>query len=217
MTVSTLLNLKQIQLSPGSEISLTNLSWEQYQAFLNELGDDRTTRVAYNQGILILSMPSKRHEIINRLLAQIIVTLAEALGVRLRNLGSATFNREDLDRGIEPDSCFYIQNAHQIIGLNPTIPENLPPDLAIEVDIISNSSSKLSIYQALGVPELWAFQDNAVTIRVLSADRYLEVAQSTAFPNVTATQLNQWIQLLETTDDLTVIRSVRAFAQRSIG
>ncbi|MBW4582341.1 MAG: Uma2 family endonuclease [Tildeniella nuda ZEHNDER 1965/U140] len=217
MTLSTLLNLSQIQLAPGSSISLMNIPWEQYQDFLNELGDDRITRIAYNQGTLTLSMPSKLHEIVNRLLAQIIVTLAEELGIGLRNLGSATFNREDLDRGIEPDSCFYIQNAHRIIGLNPTIPENLPPDLAVEVDITSNSASKLSLYKALGIPELWAFQGNVMTIHILSNDRYLQVAQSQAFPSVTATQLNQWIQILETADDITVIRSVRAFAQRSVG
>ncbi|WP_162422349.1 Uma2 family endonuclease [Myxacorys almedinensis] len=61
--------------------------------------------------------------------------------MQLRELESTRFEREDLDRGIEPDSCFYIQNADRIVGLNPTIPNDLPPDLAIEVDITSRSSN----------------------------------------------------------------------------
>lgn len=210
MTSSTLL-ISQIQLAPGSSISLPNVSWEQYQVFLEELGEDRATRVAYNHGIFTLSMPSKLHEIVNRLLAKIIFALAEEFGMSLRDLGSATHNREDLERGIEPDSCFYIQNAGRVLGLNPTIPDNLPPDLAIEVDITNDSSGKRSIYQALGVPELWTFEDGAVIIRVLTDSQYVITSKSQAYPIVTVEQLNQWVQMLNTTDDITVIRSVREF------
>lgn len=84
MTTSALLRINQIQLTPGNSILLTDVSWEQYQAFLKELGGDRTTRIAYSQGDLTIFMPSKLHEIVNRLLAKIIVTLAVELGISLR-------------------------------------------------------------------------------------------------------------------------------------
>ncbi|MBW4542615.1 MAG: Uma2 family endonuclease [Myxacorys chilensis ATA2-1-KO14] len=211
MSSSTLLHISQIQLAPGSSISLSDVSWTQYQAWLIELGDHRAVRFAYNQGTLTLTMPSQLHEIINRLLAKIIVAIAEELNLRLRELGSTRFEREDLDRGIEPDSCFYIQNADRIVGLNPIIPDDLPPDLAIEVDITSSSSNKLKIYQAFGFPELWTFQSGTVTIRVLDDSQYVNVSTSKAFPIVTTDQLNEWVKLLETTDDLTVVRAVRQF------
>jgi Uma2 family endonuclease len=215
MTTSTQLSIHQIQLTPGSSIVLTDVSWDQYQGFLEELGGDRVTRFAYNKGTLSIVMPSKLHEIVNRLLAKIIVALAEELGISLREMGSATVDRADLNRGIEPDSSFYIQNATQITGLNPTIPNNLPPDLAIEVDITHSSSNKLSIYQALGIPELWVFQQEMVSIQILSGSQYVERSHSRAFPTVTSTQINQWIQLLETADDIAVIRAVRAFVRNS--
>lgn len=47
-------------------IVLPNISWQTYQAMLADMGDHRATRIAYNQGILTIKMPSKLHEIINR-------------------------------------------------------------------------------------------------------------------------------------------------------
>jgi Uma2 family endonuclease len=152
---------------------------------------------------------------VNRLLAKIIVALAEELGISLREMGSTTVDRSDLGRSIELDSSFYIQNANQVIGLNPTIPPNLPPDLAIAVDITNSSSNKLNIYQALGVPELWIFQQGKVNIQILIDSQYIEHSNSRAFPTVTSAQIIQWIQMLETADDITVIRAVRAFARNS--
>lgn len=69
-------------------------------------------------------------------------------------------------QGIEPDSCFFIQNAELVQGLNPEMPPNLAPDLAVEVDIASASDKKLSIYQALGVPELWL--DSSGKVKILN-------------------------------------------------
>ncbi|NDJ16840.1 hypothetical protein [Myxacorys almedinensis] len=76
MTTSTLLHISQIQLAPRSSILLSEVSWTQYQAWLLELGDNRATRFAYNQGTLTLTMPSQLHELVNRLLAKIIVAIA---------------------------------------------------------------------------------------------------------------------------------------------
>jgi Uma2 family endonuclease len=164
MPVALATPLSQIVLSPGSAMTVTGLTWPQYQLLLTELGEDRATRLAYHNGVLEVRMPGKLHEIVNRLLSKIVFALAEELGLEMVDLGSMTWNREDLDKGIEPDSCFYLQNAAQVQGLNPDIPADLPPDLAIEVDIASGSSNKLPIYQALGVPELWVYREGKVQI-----------------------------------------------------
>ncbi|NDJ16842.1 hypothetical protein [Myxacorys almedinensis] len=41
--------------------------------------------------------------------------------------------------------------------------------------------------------------------------QYANVAISKAFPIITTDKLNEWVQMLETTDDLTVVRAVRQF------
>ena len=60
--------------------------------------------------------------------------MAEELGVDVYDLGSTTFEREDLERGFEPDSCFYIQNEERIRGKDRINLEVDPlPDLVIEM------------------------------------------------------------------------------------
>lgn len=137
--------------------------------------------MAYSDGSLELRRPSKLHEIVNRLLSKIIFALAEELGLAIVDLGSATWNREDLDKGIEPDSCFFIQNAGLVQGLNPEISPNLSPDLAVEVDIASTSHKKLAIYQALSVPGLWLDVNGRMKILDLRDEQIREVGRSLAF------------------------------------
>lgn len=193
-------------------MTVSGLSWQHYQLLLAEFGDDRATRLAYSNGSLEVRMPSKLHEIVNRLLSKIIFALAEALELEIVDLGSTTWNREDLDQGIEPDSCFFIQNAGLIQGLNPDIPLNLSPDLAVEVDIASASDQKLPIYQALGVPELWLYSNSKVKILDLRGEQIQELASSLAFSTLSTEQLQTWIELRETATDLTVVKAVRQFA-----
>lgn len=158
-------------------------------------------------------MPSQIHEIVNRLLSKIIFALAEELGLEIVDLGSTTWNREDLGKGIEPDSCFFIQNAHLVQGLNPEIRPDLSPDLAIEVDIASASDKKLVIYQALRVPELWVYSKGKIRILDLRDTQIRDVENSIAFSTVSAERLQAWINLRESGTDLMVVRAVRQFCQ----
>ncbi|WP_083637111.1 Uma2 family endonuclease [Leptolyngbya sp. 'hensonii'] len=124
-----------------------------------------------------------------------------------------TLNRSDLGKGVEPDSCFYIQNAQAGQGLGATIPADLPPDLAVEVDIANRSDSKLNIYQAMGVPEVWLYQQGEVKIKELQDGVYVDGVTSRSFPAIGVEQLNQWLQLRKTGTDLTVVRAVRQFCR----
>jgi Uma2 family endonuclease len=105
------LELEDFQGKVTQNIVLPNVSWQTYKALLADMGDHRASRLTYDQGILQIKMPSKLHEIINRLLARIITTLTEELELNVVDLGSTILDREDLEKGAEPDTCFYIQNA----------------------------------------------------------------------------------------------------------
>ncbi|MDX2099605.1 MAG: Uma2 family endonuclease [Leptolyngbyaceae cyanobacterium bins.59] len=213
MTAVLATPISQIELAPGSAIRIDGVTWESYIALLQELGDDRPTRVAYEDGVLEIRMPGQSHEAANRVLASIALTLAEEFGFEFNDLGSMTMNRPQLRKGVEPDSCFYIQNAQAGQGLGETISSDLPPDLALEVDIANRSDSKLSIYQAMGVPEVWLYQREQVKIKHLENGLYLDALSSRAFPAVSADQLTQWLDLRRTGTDLTVIRAVRQFCR----
>jgi Uma2 family endonuclease len=207
VTVAIATPLSNIELTPGSAMQISGVNWESYIALIQELGDTRSTRIAYTNGVLEIRMPGQQHESINRVLAAIALTLAEELGFEF------TINRPELSKGLEPDSCFYIQNAQAGQGLDITISNDLPPDLALEIDIAHRSDTKLSIYQALSVPEVWLYQRDQLKIKHLNQGQYVDALTSHAFPTISANQLNQWLELRRTGTDLTVVRAVRQFCR----
>jgi Uma2 family endonuclease len=213
VTVAIATPLSKIELTPGSAMQISGVNWESYIALMQELGDTRSTRIAYANGVLEIRMPGQQHEVLNRTLAAIVLTLAEELGYDFNDLGSMTINRPELSKGLEPDSCFYIQNAQAGQGFGTAIANDLPPDLALEIDIAHRSDTKLSIYQALSVPEVWLYQGDQVKIKHLDRGQYVEALTSRAFPLISSNQLNQWLELRRSGTDLTVVRSVRQFCR----
>lgn len=180
MVLALAIPVSDIELAPGSAIRLKDVTWQGYLSLLRDLGDRRATRLTFNDGVLEIRMSRQLHETINRVLAAIILTLAEMLDLPFNNLGSTRLNRPDLVQGIEPDSFFYIQNAQDGQGMVENT--DLPPDLAIEVDIASSSAQKLSIYGAMGVGEIWLYEQEQLAIKVLQGDgQYAEAQKSVAF------------------------------------
>ncbi|MEL6325897.1 MAG: Uma2 family endonuclease [Cyanobacteria bacterium J06626_23] len=199
---------------PTQVVVLPNISWQTYQAMLADMGDHRATRLAYNLGVLTLKRPSKLHEIVNRLLARIVTALTEELGLDVVNVGSTTLNREDLKKGVEPDTGFYIQNAALLEGLDPEIPDNLPPDLVVEVAITSPSTARTQIYQALGVLEVWRYtQRQGLVMYQLQSGTYIRQDTSLAFSTLSTQQLNLFLAQRQTQSENQVIRAVRDWAK----
>ena len=52
-----------------------------------------------------------------------------------------------------------------------------PPDLVLEVDITHPSLDKLSIFAAVGVPEVWRYDGERVRMLALAGDSYVERVQ----------------------------------------
>jgi len=191
-------------------VVLRNISWQTYQALLVELGNHRSARLAYDCGLLEISMPSDLHEIIKHLLERIIVALTEELGLKIRGVGSVTLDREDLQKGVEPDSGFYIQNATRIRGQRLDLYTGPPPDLVIEVDITSSSKRRLAIYKQLGVPEVWRCTQRRLQIYQLQGEEYVVCDYSPTFPQVSGRILKQFVDRVEQTDDdNAIVRQLR--------
>ena len=75
------------------------------------MGKYRTTRLELTtRGTLEIMTPLMPHEHNNRLLEHLVFALAEELNLNLKSTGSVTCKRQDLAKGVEPDSSFYIQN-----------------------------------------------------------------------------------------------------------
>lgn len=78
--------------------------------------------------------------------------------MRVKTLGSTTRDREDLDRGAEPDNGYYIQSQPLVAGRAIDLEVAPPPDLVLEVDINHTDIDKNALYAAIGVPEFWRFK-----------------------------------------------------------
>src|SRR5262245_37853905 len=136
-------------------ILLQNVPWETYVQ-LRDVSENDHIRMTYDRGTLELMSPLSIHEWYGRILGRCVETATMELGIDIRSGGSTTFRREDLERGLEPDECYYILNEPRVRGKdNLDLSVDPPPDLAIEVDVTRTSTGKMTIYAAIGIPELW--------------------------------------------------------------
>jgi Uma2 family endonuclease len=197
-------------------VVLQNISWQTYKSLLADLGEHRSSRLIYDRGILEIKMPSDLHELIKHLLERIVIALTEELNLSIKGFGSVTLDREDLEQGVEPDSCFYIQNADRIQGLNLDITTNPPPDLVIEVDITSSSSRRFNVYKSLQIPEVWRYTKQGLTFYQLQDREYVVCDFSPTFPIISTTVITQFLQQRETADDNTAIRALRKWLQERL-
>lgn len=198
-------------------VLLNNISWETYERLLADHADSSSPRFTYDRGMLEIMVVSARHEIPNRLIAQIVEVIAEEMDLDIANLGSTTFRREEFKRGFEPDSCFYIQNEERIRGkieIEPGV--DPPPDLIIEVDITSPSLDRFPIYARFGVPELWRYDGEKLAIFKLENGEYAEAAQSIALPPLTSESLTHFVEEGLTLKRTTWVRKLREWARSNL-
>lgn len=174
------LQLRQLDVPPGQRLLLHDVSWAEFEAILEELGEHRGSRIAYNNGLLEIMAPLPEHESDKEIIGDLLKALLEELDIEFLTLGSTTFKNSEMLKGIEPDQCFYIQLEAAVRGkkrLELTI--DPPPDLALEVDITSRTHPET--YAALGVPELWQRVGQTIRIYHLQDGKYVEVSESPTF------------------------------------
>ena len=178
-----LLALEQIIVPPGHQLLLKNVTWQQFQDILKSLGERRSARLSYSQGMLEIMTPLPEHEDDKVIIGDLVKAILEEMDIEFRSLGSTTFENEAMRQAVEPDDCFYIQNEAKIRGkkrLNLEI--DPPPELAIEIDITSRT--KFNNYQELGVTELWRYNGKKLEINILQSGRYVQSQTSLNFPNL---------------------------------
>jgi Uma2 family endonuclease len=135
--------------------------------------------------------------------------LAEELDLPLKEFGSVTLNRNDIKKGAEPDSSFYIKNADRIQGNKIDIPVDPPPDLIIEVDITNSSTRSFAVYQQLGITEIWRYKNKNVKIFQLQDGDYIECEFSSIFTMLSGDVLGDFLQMSSTENSTKIVRAVR--------
>jgi Uma2 family endonuclease len=197
---------------------LQAVGWQAYETVLKALGDRSGVRLTYDRGDLELMSPSYEHETAASLLGRFIELLTLELKIPIKAGGSTTFRRQDLDRGLEPDRCFYVQHAVHLRGRREIdLSRDPPPDLAIEVDITSSSLDRLGIYAALGVPEVWRYDGEALHVYHRRSDgTYAEGQGSLAFPFLPVTELVTFLRQGDQTDDTALAQAFLEWVRQRV-
>ena len=177
-------------------MAFDGVSWSSYVALCDDIVSG-ATRITYDQGRMEIVTVSNRHERVRRVLTRLIAAYADASNTPVESLGSTTFRREDLQKGLEPDDCFYVANASVMFGMGDLDLSTQPaPDLAIEVDISPPDVSKQPIYAALGVGEIWRYTpERGVEFWVRTGPDYSVIETSRTFPRLTSKTINELLQI----------------------
>ena len=157
----------------SDQILLMNgISWDIYETLLKSCQNNSHYRFKYLEGTLEIMSPSRRHEVDKKIIALLLETYFLEIGIDFYPLGSTTFRREAAARGIEPDECYCFNSEKPV------------PDLAIEIVITSGGINDLLIYQGLGVPEVWFWQNNQFSLYYLRGNKYEQINQSQLLPDL---------------------------------
>ena len=213
MTVQTARYIDAIDHLPtGALLRIPDVSWDDYEQLLAEMGDEYHVRVSYNCGTLEIMSPLPEHEEFAEVILGITREITRELGVKLETRGSMTMRRAWLNKGAEPDTCFYVQNAERIIGKRSLDFNTDPaPDIVVEIDITSVSRNKFPIYAALGVTEIWCYDGSTASFYVLTGTEYVAITHSHAFPFLPSTMLDQWLAISKTAGQDAALDTARAW------
>jgi Uma2 family endonuclease len=171
--------------------------------------------MTYDRGGLELMTKSLEHEEYVHLLVLLISVWTEEWNIPVKGYGSTTYQREDLDRGLEPDACFYFQNLARIRGKKRIdLTRDPVPDLVLEVEVTRSLLDRIAIYAALGVPELWRFDGAKLRVYRLDAKgRYKEQKRSPTLPHLPVQELVHFVRIGEGENETTMLRQFRAWVR----
>jgi Uma2 family endonuclease len=140
-------------------------TWEQFKLIQEGFEDFPGSRLFYYNGIIEILMPGRDHEVFKGIIALLLGIFFEEVGIEFEPTGSMTQEREGM-ASVQADESYCIGAPKPI------------PDLSIEVVFTSGGPNKLQRYQALGVPEVWFWQDRAFSLYHLRESGYERIDQS---------------------------------------
>src|SRR5262245_18778622 len=103
----------QIPVDSCKHLYLEDVTWDEYESLLKEAGE-RPIRLTYDNGRLEIMTLSHEHEFERTLIGRFIGFLAAIFNIRMKSGGSNTMKQELLDKGLEPDECYWIQNERKL-------------------------------------------------------------------------------------------------------
>lgn len=175
-----------------------NATWEDYEELLAQVGEASGLRISFNDGTLKVMTLSHEHEKYAEFIKRLVSTLSFRLRIDILFFGSATMRKRKKTKGNEPDASFYVQTAATIGNrIHLDLAVDPPPDVMVEVDIHHDSRDNYPIYAALGVPEIWRYDGQEMTILHLQETDYISTENSQALPMLTSQVLTEYLRRMQ--------------------
>lgn len=164
-------------------VVINGISYELYKKICEEVGE-QPVRLSFSDESLEIMNTKRPHEHFRKILSMLVEAILREQKTPMWPGGMMTFQRDDLEKGFEPDDCWWIASASKV---SETIEfdsaKDPPPDLAIEVEITSSLVHRIGIYAAMGVPEVWRFNGKKLRFCILEPNgKYADAETSKSFP-----------------------------------
>ena len=198
----------------GRRILLNEISWKEYEMFLEDFEEKAGWRLSYDGGKLEIMPPTPEHEEYSFNFHNFVLAYCERFEIELEGQRSTTFRRKLLEKGVEPDECYYIQNAKTIAGKQIPAKDFPVPDVAVEVDVTTESLDKFPIYAALHVPELWLYNGKNLVFYELQETGYQPISNSIALPQLSSEKLAEFLKISREKGQTFALKSFRAWLNR---
>ncbi|NER46744.1 MAG: Uma2 family endonuclease [Symploca sp. SIO1A3] len=151
--------------STDQRIVYSSITWQQFKLIQAGFAESPGIRLAYHDSTIEILMPGRDHEVFSRLIGFLIGLFCLENEIEFEPTGSMTQEKEgEVSAQADESYCF---------GASKPI-----PDLVIEIVFTSGGLKKLQRYQALGVTEVWFWQDGLFSLYHLRNNHYEKITHS---------------------------------------
>lgn len=185
--------------SSPAPLLLTGVTWAQLESLETAFQGIAGVRLSYLVGNLEIMTLSQEHEDLKSTLGLLLETYFRSQKIRFYKRGSATLGTQGQGAKKEPDESYNFETKKSI------------PDLVIEVIISSGSINILDIYQRIGVPEVWLWQGEKLTVYCLTEAGYQGQTHSQLLPSLDIDRLAHYANYGDQYDAITEFSQSLAF------
>ncbi len=153
------------RVATDQHIVQTGRSWDQFKSIQKGFENSPGVRLFYYDGTVEILIPGQAHETFASIIGCLLMLFLSSRSVSFVPTRSMTQEKEGV-ASAQADESYCIGELKPI------------PDLAIEVVFTSGGVNKLIRYQALGVPEVWFWEDGVLTLYHLRSNGYERIYTS---------------------------------------
>ena len=140
-------------------------TWEQFKFIQKGFDGSPGVRLSYYDETIEILMPGREHKLFASIIGYLVATFLTEKGIFFQPTRSMTQEKEGVVSA-QADESYCIESVKTI------------PDLAIEVVFTSGGINKLERYKALGVLEIWFWEDGVLKLYHLQNGIYERIDRS---------------------------------------